>query len=338
MMRLCHSERQRRISLLLPLFLLVLSLVGCRRMPLYNKETVIDLELELDLDLKLELDLDVNVDIDLEAAKIKEPEYMKTNFYSPQTGNLTTTQFVSSSGGALSLGPGTYIMLIYSFGTEYVRVRGEENINTIEAYTSDITETKRKTLSKFYPEDTKASALEEPIIYAPDHLLVTRQEIEIPELEGASRTITISSSVQTIVETYVFEVQTVMGAEYIESAEAFVTNQAMSSFFGKGEANPTPATIYFPVGVDRTKGCLYTVFNTFGKLPGESTAFLHILVRDTGGNEYEFSKDITDQFEKPEKHIVIEETFAVPEPEQGAGGIAPTVDPWKEEIHDVPIG
>ena len=191
---------------------------------------------------------------------------------------------------------------------------------------------------KFYKNNTKADELNEPIIYAPDHLLVTVQEVEIPEFSGVSQTITISSQVKTIVDNYIFEVHTVVGAEYIESAEAFVTNQASSSFFGRGEVNPTPATICFPVGVDKEKGCLYTVFNTFGKLPGESDAFLHILVRDTGGNEYEFSTDITDQFEKPDNHIIIEEPVDIPEPESSAGGIAPTVENWNEENVDVPIG
>ncbi|MBQ6918076.1 MAG: DUF5119 domain-containing protein, partial [Prevotella sp.] len=242
---------------------------------------------------------------------------------------------VGTYGGALSLGPGRYTMLIYSFGTEYIQVRGENDLNTIEAFTSDITESKLPALQKF----TGATKADDPtIIYAPDHLLVTRQEVEIPEFSGESQTITISSVVQTIVDTYIFEVHTVVGAEYIESAEAFVTNQSRSSFFGKGEISQDPVTIWFPVGVDRDKGCLYTVFNTFGKLPGTSESYLHILVRDTGGNEYTFSVDITDQFEKPDNHILIEEPVIVPEPESNAGGIAPSVDPWKDENIDVPIG
>ena len=315
--------------------LLVMLLPSCKRMPLYNKETKLELELQLDLDLELELDLDVDVDIELEAASIKIPEYLKTNFFSPSTGDIQYTQFVGPEGGQLSIGPGRYIMLIYSFGTEYVQIRGENNLNTIEAFTSDITESKLKTLQKF----TGATKADDPtIIYAPDHLLVTRQEVEIPEFSGESQTITISSVVQTIVDTYIFEVHTVVGAEYIESAEAFVTNQSRSSFFGKGEISQDPVTIWFPVGVDRDKGCLYTVFNTFGNLPGASESYLHILVRDTGGNEYTFSVDITDQFEKPDNHILIEEPVIVPEPESNAGGIAPTVDPWKDEIIDVPIG
>ena len=92
------------------------------------------------------------------------------------------------------------------------------------------------------------------------------------------------------------------------------------------------------MGVDRRRGCLYTTFNTFGKLPGDSHSYLHIIVHDTGGQDHYFTTDITDQFDKPDHHIIISETINVPEPQGGGGGIAPTVEQWQEEIHDVPIG
>ena len=50
------------------------------------------------------------------------------------------------------------------------------------------------------------------------------------------------------------------------------------------------------------------------------------------------SVDITDQFEKDDHEIIIDEEIDIPKPESGGAGIAPTVDPWEEENHDVPIG
>ena len=330
-------KRARTIICLLTL----LAAVACERMPLYDLEKqAIELVLKLNLKLDLQLKLDLDVDVDIETA-IKAPEHMKVCFYSPEDGHLRYTEFVDSTGGVISTPAGTYEMLVYSFGTEYVQIRGEGDINTIEAFTSDITETKRATLAAF-TRGEDGEQLEEPqgpIIYAPDHLLVARENVVVPEMSTESRNITLTATANTIVETYGFEVHSVIGAEYIESCEAFVTNQARSSFFGRGEVNPEPATIYFRVGVDRKKGCLYTTFNTFGKLPGESRSYLHILVRDTGGQEYHISADITEEFEKPDNQIVVEEPVEIPEPQPtGGGGIAPTVTPWDEEIHDVPIG
>ena len=332
-MILSFRAQRRNLPLLLAATLLLA--FSCCRMPLYDKEKKLDLQLTLNLELNVDIDMSIETDIDVVSnIALTEPEYMRACFFDPVTGEMTYYKYLPSEGGDISIASGSYKMLVYSFGTEYTQIRNENNINNIEAFTSDITDSKISTLRKF----TETKAESDPIIYAPDHLLVAIEEVTIPEFTGESLTITLYATANTIVETYTFEVHSVVGAEYIESAEAFVTNQARSYFIGRGEMNPEPATIFFPVGVDKNKGCLYTAFNTFGKLPGASEAYLHILVRDTGGNEYAFTTDITDQFENPDRHIVIDEPVDIPEPEQVDGGIAPTVDPWDEENHDVPIG
>lgn len=325
---------KKRLSILLPL--LVLTLLSCKRIPLYDLgQQAVHLVLTLDLKLDLEVDLDVDVDVEVSAA-IKMPEHHKVLFYAPDDDHLRYTEFVDSTGGIISTPAGNYQMLVYSFGTEYVQIRGEGDIATIEAFTSDITASKSAALASCTrgTEDEPQG----PIIYAPDHLLVARDLVEVPLMTNEEQSVVLHASSKTIVETYSFEVRSVVGAEYIESVEAFVTNQARSSFFGRGEVSQEPATLSFPVGVSRRKGCLYTTFNTFGKLPGESHSFLHVLIRDTGGKEHHFSTDITDQFEKKDHHIIIDEPVDIPPPQTASGGIAPTVEPWNEETRDVPIG
>lgn len=318
-------------------------LSSCDRMPLYELEKKVELLLELELEL--DLDIDVTVDVDVEVkTQIDIPEMMQVGFYSPDGTALQNTQFVGATGGKINTPPGTYRMVIYSFGNEYTQVRGEQSVQTLEAFTSDITATKMAALQKALSAAEASTRAEEdeqptgPIIYSPDHLLVTVEEVTIPEFTQESQTITIESTVQTICETYSFEVHTVIGTEYVENCEAFVTNQSRSSFFGRDEISQDPATIWFPVGVDRNKGCLYTVFNTFGKLPGESRAFIHFIIRDVKGNEHYFSADITPEFERTDHHIVIEEPVEIPEPEYASGGIAPSVEEWEEENNDVNIG
>ena len=297
----------------------------------HGEESAIVLQLELNLDL----DLDVEVDIESHTV-IEPPEYMKLGFYSPQGGGLLNTEYVEAEGGPLHTPAGTYQMVAYSFGTEWTQVRGEGDINTLEAFTSDITRTKAAALAGFTRNG--GDEPEGPIIYTPDHLLVARKQIEIPHLTAGTHSVTIKAEAATILETYGFEVNNVTGLEYIASAEAFVTNQARSSFFGRGEVSTDPATISFPVEVDRAKGHIHTTFNTFGKLPGESHSYLHILILDTDGKEYHISTDITDQFEKPDHHIIIEEEVDIPKPQGPGGGIAPTVDQWEEVENDVNIG
>ena len=290
--------------------------------------------LSLQLELKLELDVDVEVSVETHT-KIEKPDYMKVMFYNPQTSTLSNNDIVGADGGHIYQAPGIYNMLVYNFGTEWTQIRGEGSINTLEAFTSDITATKASVLRAF----TRAGEEEPPgpIIYTPDHLLVAHEAIEIPPFTEEERIITLTANAKTVVETYGFQLTNISGIEYISSVEAFVTNQSRSTFFGRGEKSTEPATIYFPIEVNPSEGYIHTSFNTFGKLPGESRSYLHILITNTSGEEVHVSVDITDQFEKEDHEIIIDEEIDIPTPE-GGGGIAPTVDPWEEENHDVPIG
>ncbi len=317
---------------------LLVAFTSCERMPLYDMDKTLSLELVLNLALDLDIDVSIASDVDIKIAKtIPAPTHNKVLFYPLGSKKLSYSTIVEATGGEIFTPPGQYHMLVYSMGTEYTQIRGESDISTIEAFTSDISATKMKILRGF----TRAGETDPPgpVIYAPDHLLVAAEDVEIPEWTGESQTITIKAVESTIVQTYSFEVETVVGTQYIQSCEAFVTNQARSSFFGRGEISTEPATICFEVGVNTKKNCLYTVFNTFGKLPGESRSYLHILIKDTGGTEHRVSVDITDQFNNPEHHILITEPIVIPTPTPGGeGGIAPTVDPWTDEIRDVGIG
>lgn len=328
----------KAISLTAPLLLATLLLTACQadlRELCYDHRHQDKSRLTLALNLKL--DVDIEIEVLTEQTRITEPEYMKVCFYSPAKTTLQSTEFVSGKGGPLHTSPGLYDMVCYSFGTEYIQIRGEGDISTLEAFTSDITASRASTFAKF----TRGAGDEAPgpIIYSPDHLLVARETVEIPSYEETGdQVITIEAIAATIVETYSFRVPHVNGVQYVESVEGYVTNQARSSFFGRGEVNTEPATICFPVETDIQNGQFKTSFNTFGKLPGESRSFLHIVIKDTGGKEYRISTDITDQFLKPDHEIIIDDEIDIPQPESRGGGIAPTVEPWQEETHDVPIG
>ena len=320
----------------LSLFTLVLLLTGCEYKQLcydHNHGS----ENNLSLELNLKLDLNVELEVSEEAhTKIEVPTYMVAAFYDPESGKLLKTDYVGPYGGPLHVNPGTYNMVVYSFDTEWTQVRGENDVNTLEAFTSDITAMKLPLLAHFY--SSKEDAPPGPIIYTPDHLLMTQKDVEIPEYSVEKHVITVTATAATIVETYGFEVKNITGIEYIASVDAFVTNQARSSFFGRGEKSTDPATIYFPLEVNRTEGVLKSTFNTFGKLPGESHCYLHLLLTDTEGNPYTITDDITEKFNNPDHTIVIEQPIVIPEPQAGGGGIAPTVDPWEEINQDVPIG
>ena len=287
------------------------------------------------LQLSLVLDQDTNLDVSTAAhTKIEVPTVMVVQFYDTLTGALRETEYVGPYGGRLQVAPGTYNMVVYSFDTEWTWVRGENNVSSLEAYTSDITAMKSHILS-YVIRNGKDDA-PGPIIYTPDHLLVAQQVVHIPAPTLEQPVVIIKDTASTVIETYGFEVTNINGIEYIASVDAFVTNQARSTFFGRGEKNTEPATVYFPLEANLKEKKLKTTFNTFGKLPGESYSYLHIVVTDMEGKIYTVTSDITEQFNNTDRIIEIDEPIEIPKPE--GGGIAPTVEPWDEEIHDVPIG
>ena len=317
------------------LTVLLVLFASCRYKDLcYDHNHQLDYNLSLQLDLKLELDVELEVSEEAHT-KIEVPTYMKVCFYDTLTGALKHTAFVGPYGGLIHVAPGTYDMVVYSFDTEWTRIRGEHLKDSLEAFTSDITATKSSQLSHFAMP--KRAGQTDPVIYTPDHLLVARKTVEVPPFTLEQQVITVTTSAATLVETYGFEVTNITGIEYISSVEAFVTNQARSTFFGRGEKSTEPAIISFTLEVDRKKGILKTTFNTFGKLPGESQSYLHILLTDSEGNVITVTEDITEQFDNPTHEIVIDEPIDIPAPE-GGGGIAPTVEEWENINQDVPIG
>ena len=327
----CRYFDRRHLSILAATLLLLCS---CQYKDLcYDHNHGENYNLSLLLNLQLELDVDVEVSVETHT-KIEKPDYMKVMFYNPQTGILSDTEIVDADGGRIYEAPGFYDMLVYSFGTEWTQIRGEGNINTLEAFTSDITATKSRALRSFTRADEEEP--QGPIIYTPDHLLVAHERVEVPPFTEEERVITLTANAKTVVETYGFQLTNITGIEYISSIEAFVTNQSRSTFFGRGEKSTEPATIYFPIEVNPIDGYIHTSFNTFGKLPGESRSYLHIMIKNTEGEEVKISVDITDQFEKEDHEIIIDEEIDIPAPE--GGGIAPTVEEWNEEKKDVPIG
>lgn len=296
-------------------------------------------DVDYNMYLKLELNLDIDIDIDVSEeshTKIKIPTYMVVCFYDTLSGALKEMEYVGSYGGPLHVNPGTYDMVVYSFDTEWTQVRGDQNVDSLEAFTSDITASKTPIFSLFAQKDENTAP--GPIIYTPDHLLVTRKRVEIPPYSLEEQVITIEATASTIVETYSFEVINVTGVEYVSSVEAFITNQARASYFGRGEVSQEPATIYFPMDTDIKEKKLKSAFNTFGKLPGESKSYLNIVLTDTEGKPFTFITDITDQFENDNHTIVVEDSVVIPEPATSGTGISPTVEDWEEENHDIGIG
>ena len=347
------------------LFIFILAafavLTGCERRPLeYGNAT-----------LNLRLNLRLNVKVNGELQELPEPEMMRVMFFDPETFDLVTESYLPAGGGRVSLAPGRYKFIAYNFDTEATLLRNDRNYYSIEAYTNEVSQAlKNSTINAIrYAMNggTKADSDEEastweralmqiqenPVIYEPDHLFTSHQDIEVLNIDGDQ---VIEADAETIIETWKISVK-IKNEQYMASARALLTGQIASNFIGlpKDEGKTdTDVTLMFDMKADAftnadsedgTSDMIVGQFNTFGKNPNVySRLWLTIIIKTVGGDTIEWHRDITDEFFTEEAYedqtIHIEDDTIVitpPNPSGGSGngGFQPGVDDWEEE--NIPI-
>lgn len=336
------------------LVLALTALFGCQRIQLYEMTTEVKLEFNLNLDMDIDLDLSVDTDLDAEySAKIHgvKPQYVEVLFYDMEDHHLVRSHILPAEGGTVEVPSGNYNMTVYSFGTESTQISNTGHRLEIEAFTSDITKTMGgKLQAAIATADTLTKAEtrgyeDDPIIHEPDHLYVANEnDVHVPAFYEEDKSITIQATASSIIDVYSLEVLNIKGAQNIEKVEAFITGQIKSHYIGKAQTSEAPATLYTDMRVDAGNDRLYCIFGTFGKLTGEDNhIYLDITVTDSGGGQYRYIFDVTEQFDDPgndNNALVIdaENVIDIPDAAHGGGGLAPSVGEWENENIDLPLG
>lgn len=291
------------------------------------------------------------------AAPLIIPETFRVIFYDQDTKRSASQAFLSRTGkdengdtyyeGYVFVNPGSYDLICYNFDTPSTLVREENDKNTIEAFTSEVSD---KLYARF------ESRVDDPapkIYYEPDHLYVAREDgITIPNTDEI---FTITTQASTIIDTYYVQVRLVNG-KYASNAVAMLTDLAPSNHFGVGEPKyDVYAGTYFEMyrSVDMRirapeQDVLCAVFNTFGKRPDhidptvESQLYLSFSILTSDGKAVEMSLDMDSIFQTVdarERHwLLIDKEIVLPKPDVSGGGFAPTVDGWDEEVGEIEIG
>ena len=343
---------KRFVRILITAVVALVTLWSCERRELeYGSVTV-----------NLRLNIKLNVHVNGHFEELPEPEMMRVMFFDPDTYELVTESYMPSTGGRINLPPGKYKFIGYNFDTEATLLRNDRNYYSIEAYTNEVSSAMRTSMlnairygrsaTKSDPDDDDSvwelalqRLQEKPIIYEPDHLFVSHQDIEV---YNTSEDQTIEADAETIIETWKISVR-IKNEQYMASARALLTGQIASNFIGlpkeEGKTD-TDVTLMFDMkaGSDADDNDIVIgTFNTFGKNPSvESRLWLTIIIKTVGGDTVEWHRDITDEFFMDEaiteQTITIEEEVDLPEPQPGTGGgggFQPGVDDWDEE--NVPI-
>lgn len=281
------------------------------------------------------------------------PNTIRVIFYDPDTKSIRTQGFISrksvdSEGneyieGEVSVRPGTYDVLCYNFDTPTTLVTGEDNKNTIKAYTSEISEY-LYTRFRSRADNNTETALEPRIYYEPDHLLVaSKEQTHIPE---HTEVITIEADAQSVVDSYYIQIRLKNG-RYASDASAVLTDLAPATNFGIGQRKDDEyAATFFemhrssdPRIRNDNQEVLCAVFNTFGKRSDEvdpsveSKLYVTFNVITTEGKSVEMTVNMDSLFQTEdarERHwLLIDKVFEIPEPSNS--GFQPVVGDWDDE-------
>lgn len=322
-----------------------LGIGSCRRMPLINPMSGVYLSIELVTGSLT--DLAPFLDMESESYLLDKlvghvPELMKVYFYDADSHELVYEDFLDVEGGFVNVDEGRYDVIVYGYGTERTKLTGESNRGGFYAYTNGLGSRLKMTRTKVDDEtgEEEEYVAEFPIIYEPDPIYVGRlSDVVVPVRDKIERTIYLETVAKNLLESYTFEVINLEGADRIKTATCYVTGQASSRFMWDARFPGEACAITFSVPYNRSTQSLKTVFNTFGKFPGErNDVYLNILVTADGGGMYQWIYDVTDQFDNPDNvdhRIIISDKIVIPDREMG--GFTPSVNQWNAEIITVPL-
>lgn len=333
------------------LLILLLCMPSCQRIDLYENYTCIRLDLEVLLGAREQNRSWSEHDKIHYAHWVTGvmPERAEVLLYHPETGELAVSQLLPARGGVLKVPEGDYEMVVYHWGSGITHVENLMWKSEAKAFTTVLTEKYAHVFEqrvKNAPTDSVVITYgyeQHPIINSPEHLYVAlSQRLHIPSFQQAGRNVCMQDTTTSIVEVYSLEVLGVQGCENIAKVEAFITGQAKSSRFAVSQPSSEPAVLLVNMEVDADNERLYTIFGTFGKLPGEkSEVYLDITIYNTTGECWRYVYDVSDQFEEnndgSNNLIIVGDDIVVSPPSQENESFNPEVSLWEDNTIVVPL-
>lgn len=344
----------KRIAHILLAVLVLLGAAGCHRRPLEEMQDKIRIR------VKVNVKAVANVTASVYNSHIPIPsldtDMMRVMVYDTDSKNLLAQSFLVSKeldeegnqvlSGDLSISYGRYDFLVYNFDTPTTKVSGENNENTILAYTPEISAAMKAHLFGLSKADEdELDKKYGHIQYEPDHLVVAREKDLA--VSPHDTLIVIKTTASTIIDTYYLQIH-VEGMQFASSATAVISGLAPSNHFGLNERTYDPSSavafdLYKSTDTNiegENKDVLCATFNTFGKIPeATSELFVTFNVIDTAGNLQTYTTSLDTIFKSEDaivRHwLLINETFTIQPPQQGTttggGGFQPQVDDWETE-------
>lgn len=320
----------------LSILLLVLA-AGCQRIPMHERGAGIYLRVSIDqsLDPAMSALLDFDARPSLrERVAGKKPELVRVCFYDAVSHELVAEDFLPAEGGFVDIAAGVYDVIVYSLGTEATQVSGTEVRAGGYAFT-DPTGIRVKLLSAQAKEedDDPIGTEEQPVIFEPDHLFVgkiagARVSLHPDDAEPE----VLVTELSRISESWILEIEDIVGAAHIQKAEVYVTGQAAGRFLWDGRTTNHPCALGIETEIDIQRRRLFSVFNTFGKYPQpDCDVMVYVLVTTNSNAHCLYVYDVTDQWLNPDNsaHLIrIRDRMEIPGDDYHGNDFNPVVTDW----------
>lgn len=285
-----------------------------------------------------------------------QPKIMRVMFFDVDTKRLVSQGFISTKGitesgdiyfvGDVSVLPGNYDILCYNFDTPNTLIKDEQSLNTITAFTSEISEY----LYSRFNSRAKPEELMPRIYYEPEHLFVAKEENMHVVKQVEPQVIEVEAS--SVVDSYYIQLR-IKNGKYASDASAIVTDLAPSNRIGVNERKFDEYSATFfemqrSTDVKMRSGnneVLCAVFNTFGKRPdnidpvAESKLYVTFNVITVDGKNVELSLNLDSVFQttdaRERKWLLLDYEFEIPVPDNPptgeSSGFKPEVEGWNSE-------
>jgi hypothetical protein len=255
------------------------------------------------------------------------PEGARAVFY-PTDGSASLVFNISATGGTVNVPVGEYTVLLFNNDTEYTQLQNQENLSTIEAYTSLLLKAEK---SKSFPEQN--------IVNMPD--LFYTYMLKGFQVKEDVTPATIEATPKAKVLNFEVLVQ-ITGLKNVSSATGYISGVAGSYFAGKDSLPVTSSAIAFDFGQKSSSSILATVC-TFGmsQTKPQANIFRLSLTLINGDSKY-YDFDITDQLKVDLSTglvvVTIADAIVVDDVSGDTGsGFNATVNDWTNTNADVPL-
>ena len=320
----------------LSILLLVLA-AGCQRIPMHERGAGIYLRISVDQSLDPAMTALLDFDARPSQRDIvvgKKPELVRVCFYDAVSHELVAEDFLPAEGGFVDIAAGVYDVIVYSLGTEATQVSGTEVRAGGYAFT-DPTGIRVKLLSAQAKEedDDPIGTEEQPVIFEPDHLFVgkiagARVSLHPDDAEPE----VLVTELSRISESWILEIEDIVGAAHIQKAEVYVTGQAAGRFLWDGRTTNHPCALGIETEIDIQRRRLFSVFNTFGKYPQpDCDVMVYVLVTTNSNAHCLYVYDVTDQWLNPDNsaHLIrIRDRMEIPGDDYHGNDFNPVVTDW----------